>query len=92
MGLEKIKMLEDRISEVMEYIKKLQKERLELEEKLEEKDMALKEVQQQIEVHKSIEDEYDRMKDERVEVRSRVEKILNELKGIGGGVEVRDQK
>lgn len=84
MGLEKIKVLEDRISEVMEYIKRLQKERLELEQKLDEKDKALKEVQQQIEAHKSIEDEYNRIKDERVEVRSRVEKILNELKGIGG--------
>lgn len=84
MSLEKIKMLEDRISEVMEYIKKLQKERVEIEQKLQEKEMAFKEAQQQVEASKKIEDEYNRMKDERIEVRSRVEKILNELKGIGG--------
>lgn len=84
MSLEKIKMLEDRISEVLEYIKTLQKERAELEQKLTEKDAAIKEVQRQIEDQKKMEEEYGRMKDERVEVRSRVEKILDTLKEIGG--------
>lgn len=83
MSLEKIKMLEDRVSEVLGYIKALQKERAELEQKLQEKEAALKEVQQQVETHRKIEDEYNRMKEERGEVRSRVEKILDELKGIG---------
>lgn len=83
MSLEKIKMLEDRVSEVLGYIKVLQKERAELEQKLQEKEAALKGVQQQVETYKKIEDEYNRMKEERGEVRSRVEKILDELKGIG---------
>jgi FtsZ-binding cell division protein ZapB len=84
MSLEKIKMLEDRVSEVLEYIKVLQRERVELEQKLLEKETAVKEVQNQIELHKRMENEYSRMKDERGEVRSRVEKILDTLKGIGG--------
>lgn len=84
MSLEKIKMLEDRVSEVLGYIKVLQKERAELEQKLREKETALKEVQRQAETYRKIEDEYNRMKEERGEVRSRVEKILDELKGIGG--------
>ncbi len=84
MSLEKIKMLEDRVSEILEYIKVLQKERAELEQKLMEKEMAFKEARQQIEAQKRMEDEYSRIKDERVEVRSRVEKILDTLKGIGG--------
>ncbi len=83
MSLEKIKMLEDRVSEVLGYNKVLQKERAELEQKLQEKEAALKEVQQQVETYRKIEDEYNRMKEERGEVRSRVEKILDELKGIG---------
>lgn len=84
MSLEKIKILEDRVSEVLGYIKVLQKERVELEQMLKEKEASLKELQQLFESHKKIEDEYGKMKDERVEVRSRVEKILDTLKGIGG--------
>jgi seryl-tRNA synthetase len=83
MSLDKISMLENRVSEVLEYIKVLQKEKVELEHKIEEKDTAVKELQQQIEGYKKIEDEFSRVKDERVEVRSRVEKIIDTLKGIG---------
>lgn len=83
MSLDKINMLENRVSEVLEYIKVLQKEKAELEQKIDEKDIAVKELQQQIEGYKSIEDEFNRVKDERVEVRSRVEKIIDTLKGIG---------
>lgn len=84
MSLEKIKVLEDRVSEVLEYIKVLQRERMELEKKLTEKDAAVKEIQHQMETQKQTEDECSRMKEERTEVRSRVEKILDTLKGIGG--------
>ena len=84
MTLEKIKVLEDRVSEVLEYIKALQRERMELEKKLMEKDAAVKEIQHQMEAQKQTEDECNRMKEERTEVRSRVEKILDTLKGIGG--------
>jgi len=83
MSLEKIKMLEDRVSEVLDYIKVLQRERMELEKSLMEKDAALKEIQHQMETQKRAEDECIRMKEERTEVRSRVEKILDTLKGIG---------
>jgi len=85
MSLEKIKMLEERVSEVLGYIKVLQKERADLEQKLLEKEAALKELQQQVETYRKIEDEYNRMKEERGEVRSRIEKLLDELKGIGTG-------
>jgi len=84
MTLEKIKVLEDRVSEVLEYIKALQRERMELEKKLMEKDAAVKEIQHQMEAQKRTEDECNRMKEERTEVRSRVETILDTLKGIGG--------
>jgi len=84
MTLEKIKVLEDRVSEVLEYIKVLQRERMELEKKLMEKDAAVKEIQHQMEAQKRTEDECNRMKEERTEVRSRVETILDTLKGIGG--------
>ncbi|MBI5038385.1 MAG: hypothetical protein HZC13_01235 [Nitrospirae bacterium] len=84
MSLEKIKVLEDRVSEVLEYIKVLQRERMELEKKLMEKDAAVKEIQHQMEAQKRTEDECNRMKEERTEVRSRVETILDTLKGIGG--------
>ncbi len=83
MSLDKIKMLEDRVSEVLDYIKVLQRERMELEKSLMEKDAALKEIQHQMETQKRAEDECIRMKEERTEVRSRVEKILDTLKGIG---------
>lgn len=85
MSLEKIKMLEDRVSEVLDYIKVLQRERMELEKSLMEKDAALKEIQHQMETQKRAEDECIRMKEERTEVRSRVEKILDTLRGIGEG-------
>lgn len=84
MSIDKVKMLEDRITEVMEYIKKLQKERIDLEQRLQEKDKALKDMQQEIESYKKFEDECNRMKDEKGEVRSRIEKILDALKGVGG--------
>lgn len=84
MSLEKIKVLEDRVTEVLDYIKVLQRERMELEKRLAEKDAALKEIQHQIETQKRAEDECIRMKEERTEVRTRVEKILDTLKGVGG--------
>lgn len=84
MSLEKIKVLEDRVTEVLDYIKVLQRERMELEKRLAEKDAALKEIQHQMEIQKRAEDECIRMKEERTEVRTRVEKILDTLKGVGG--------
>lgn len=77
MSLEKIQMLEARISEVLEYIKVLQREKAEIEHKLQE-------TQQAIERYREMEEEYNRMKEERGEVRSRIEHILEELKSVGG--------
>ena len=85
MSIDKIKVLEDRVTEVMEYIKKLQTERIGLEKSLQEKDTMIKDLEQQVASYKKVEDEFSRMKDERGEVRSRIEKILDSLKGVGGG-------
>lgn len=85
MSIDKIKVLEDRVTEVMEYIKKLQKDRVEFEQKLQEKDIMIKSLEQEIASVKKVEDEYNKMKDERGDVRSRIEKILDSLKGVGGG-------
>lgn len=85
MSIDKIKVLEDRVTQVMEYIKKLQTERIGLEKSLQEKDTMIKDLEQQIASYKKVEDEFSRMKDERGEVRSRIEKILDSLKGVGGG-------
>ncbi|MEK6537961.1 MAG: hypothetical protein AABY66_06650 [Nitrospirota bacterium] len=85
MSIDKIKVLEDRVTEVMEYIKKLQKDRVEFEQKLQEKDIMIKSLEQEIASVKKVEDECNKMKDERGEVRSRIEKILDSLKGVGGG-------
>ncbi len=85
MSIDKIKVLEDRVTEVMEYIKKLQKDRVEFEQKLQEKDIMIKSLEQEIASVKKVEDECNKMKDERSDVRSRIEKILDSLKGVGGG-------
>jgi len=85
MSIDKIKVLEDRVTEVMEYIKKLQKDRVEFEQKLQEKDIMIKSLEQEIASVKKVEDECNKMKDERGEVRSRIEKILDSLKGVGSG-------
>lgn len=85
MSIDKIKVLEDRVTQVMEYIKKLQAEKIELEKRVQEKDSMIKGLEQQVASYKNTEDEYSRMKDERGEVRSRIEKILDSLKGVGGG-------
>jgi len=45
----------------------------------------IKDLEQQVASYKKVEDEFSRMKDERGEVRSRIEKILDSLKGVGGG-------
>lgn len=85
MSIDKIKVLEDRVTQVMEYIKKLQTERIGLEKSLQEKDTMINDLEQQVASYKKVEDEFSRMKDERGEVRSRIEKILDSLKGVGGG-------
>ena len=85
MSIDKIKVLEDRVTQVMEYIKKLQTERIGLEKGLQENDTMIKDLEQQVASYKKVEDEFSRMKDERGEVRSRIEKILDSLKGVGGG-------
>jgi len=85
MSIDKIKVLEDRVTQVMEYIKKLQTERVDLEKGLQEKETMIKDLEQQVASYKNVEDEFGRMKDERGEVRTRIEKILDSLKGVGGG-------
>ena len=85
MSIDKIKVLEDRVTQVMEYIKKLQAEKIEIEKGLQEKETMINDLEQQVESYKKVEDEFGRMKDERGEVRSRIEKILDSLKGVGGG-------
>ena len=85
MSIDKIQVLEDRVTQVMEYIKKLQTEKIELEKGLQEKESMIKDLEQQVASYKNVEDEFGRMKDERGEVRSRIEKILESLKGVGGG-------
>ena len=85
MSIDKIQVLEDRVTQVMEYIKKLQTEKIELEKGLQEKESMIKDLEQQVASYKTVEDEFGRMKDERGEVRSRIEKILDSLKGVGGG-------
>ena len=84
MSLEKIKLLENRLFEILEYIKVLQKDRKELEQKLSEKENELKEAELKIDAGKKMETEYSRIHDERGEVRTRIEKILDTLKGIEG--------
>ncbi len=85
MSIDKIKVLEDRVTQVMEYIKKLQTEKIELEKRLQEKDSMNKDLQQKVDSYKKTEEEFNRMKDERGEVRTRIEKLLDSLKGVGGG-------
>ena len=85
MSIDKIKVLEDRVTQVMEYIKKLQTEKVDLEKGLQEKETMIKDLEQQVASYKNVEDEFGRMKDERGEVRTRIEKILDSLKGVGGG-------
>jgi len=85
MSIDKIKVLEDRVTQVMEYIKKLQTERVDLEKGLQEKETMIKDLEQQVASYNKVEDEFSRMKDERGEVRTRIEKILDSLKGVGGG-------
>ncbi len=85
MSIDKIKVLEDRVTQVMEYIKKLQTEKIELEKNLQEKQTMINNLEQQVSSYQKVEDEVSRMKDERGEVRSRIEKILDSLKGVGGG-------
>jgi len=65
MSIDKIKVLEDRVTQVMEYIKKLQTERIGLEKGLQEKDTMIKDLEQQVASYKKVEDEFSRMKDER---------------------------
>ncbi|MCC7201458.1 MAG: cell division protein ZapB [Nitrospirae bacterium] len=85
MSIDKIKVLEDRVTQVMEYIKRLQTEKIELEKRLQEKDSINKDLQQKVDSYKKTEEEFNRMKDERGEVRTRIEKLLDSLKGVGGG-------
>jgi len=85
MSIDKIKVLEDRVTQVMEYIKKLQTEKVDLEKGLQEKETMIKDLEQQVASYNKVEDEFSRMKDERGEVRTRIEKILDSLKGVGGG-------
>ncbi len=85
MSIEKIKVLEERITQVMEYIKRLQAEKIDIEKRLQEKDAIVKGLEQQMSSYRKVEEEYNRMKDERGEVRSRIEKLLDSLKGVGGG-------
>ena len=85
MSIDKIKVLEDRVTQVMEYIRKLQTEKVDLEKGLQEKETMIKDLEQQVASYNKVEDEFSRMKDERGEVRTRIEKILDSLKGVGGG-------
>jgi len=77
MSLEKIQLLEEKVSEILQYIKTLQEEKADLTRRLQE-------AEQRIEEYKKMEEEFNRMKEERGEVRSRIERLLEDLQGFKG--------
>jgi len=83
MAIEKLKMLEGRISEVMEYVRKLKEEKTQLQNELMEKESTLNKVREELEAAREKEEELNRIKEERMEIRDRVEKILEGLREIG---------
>ena len=86
---EKIGQLEDRILKLIQFVKKLKDEKGKLEKRIDvlEEDLTkkmeeLSSLQKQMTPLKQIEDDFNKLKEERVLVRSKVENILSELESI----------
>ncbi len=86
---EKIGQLEDRILKLIQFVKKLKDEKTKrekridiLEEDLTKKMDELSSLQKQMTPLKQIEDDFNKLKEERVLVRSKVENILSELESV----------
>ncbi|MBI5042275.1 MAG: hypothetical protein HZC10_00240 [Nitrospirae bacterium] len=86
---EKIGQLEDRILKLIQFVKKLKDEKTKLEKRIDvlEEDLTkkmdeLSSLQKQMTPLKQIEDDFNKLKEERVLVRSKVENILSELESI----------
>lgn len=86
---EKIGQLEDRILKLIQFVKKLKDEKAKLEKRIDilEEDLTkkmdeLSSLQKQMTPLKQIEDDFNKLKEERVLVRSKVENILSELESV----------
>jgi chromosome segregation ATPase len=86
---EKIGQLEDRILKLIQFVKKLKDEKTKLEKRVDilEEDLTkkmdeLSSLQKQMTPLKQIEDDFNKLKEERVLVRSKVENILSELESV----------
>lgn len=86
---EKIGQLEDRILKLIQFVKKLKDEKAKLEKRIDilEEDLTKKMdelslLQKQMTPLKQIEDDFNKLKEERVLVRSKVENILSELESV----------
>lgn len=86
---EKIGQLEDRILKLIQFVKKLKDEKTKLEKRIDilEEDLTkkmdeLSSLQKQMTPLKQIEDDFNKLKEERVLVRSKVENILSELESV----------
>lgn len=86
---EKIGQLEDGILKLIQFVKKLKDEKTKLEKRIDilEEDLTKKMdelslLQKQMTPLKQIEDDFNKLKEERVLVRSKVENILSELESV----------
>lgn len=86
---EKIGQLEDGILKLIQFVKKLKDEKTKLEKRIDilEEDLTkkmdeLSSLQKQMTPLKQIEDDFNKLKEERVLVRSKVENILSELESV----------
>ena len=82
MIIEDMKVLEEQVHKLMDLVSQLKEDRTRLQARLENGEAEMQSLRQELVSVREIQKEHDRFQEERSEVRSRIEKMLNELKGV----------
>jgi len=83
--IEEMKVLEDQIHRLMEMLSHLKEDRSRLEARVQEGEKELQTLRQEVVSLQTVEKDCRRLQQEQSEVRTRIEKMLGDLKGVDGG-------
>lgn len=80
--IEEMKVLEQHVQKLVEYVSQLKDANIQLESRVGEGEKTIQMLRQEAASLRDIEKDYQKLQQERTEVRGRVERLLSELKGV----------
>lgn len=82
--IQDMKILEEQVHKLMDLVSQLKEDRTRLQARLENGEAEIQSLRKEVASFREIQKDHEQFQQERSEVRSRIEKMLNDLKGVEG--------